>query len=99
MSAAAPKVKLSVTLSQDLVGRIDRLAAGQRATRSAIVERWLRRAERLETAREIERSTIEYYEALDAGARADDEALARASSQGARQLRVDEGGATRSRRR
>ena len=97
--SAAPKVKLSITLSKDLVGRIDRFAAGRGATRSAVVERWLLRAERLETARAIEQATIDYYENLDQQARGDDEALAQASSQAARRIRVDQEGATRSRRR
>ena len=96
---AVPKVKLSITLSRDLVGRIDRLAAGKGATRSAVVERWLRQAERLESQQDIERATIDYYQSLDQEARAEDEALARALSRGARRIRIDQGGATPSRKR
>ena len=94
-SVTAAKVKLSITLSRDLVGRIDRVAAGRGATRSAVVERWLRRAERLEAERELEQATVTYYEGLDAVARTDDEELGRGLSRAARRVRPDAGGRKR----
>lgn len=88
--------KVSVTLSEDLVSRIDR-HAGKRETRSGVMERWLRRAAFLATKEEIEEATIAYYESLTGEERAEDEALSRSLSRAARRLQVD--GPVRSRSR
>jgi metal-responsive CopG/Arc/MetJ family transcriptional regulator len=85
----ARKVKVSVTLSRDLVELIDLEAAGF-ANRSAVVERWLRRAARAKVARDVDRATEEYYESLTTAERAEDEALGRGLSRAARNVRYDD---------
>lgn len=52
------KVRISITLSDDLVARIDHLA-GDKDSRSALIERWLRRAVRLVDKRRTEREEVE----------------------------------------
>jgi mRNA-degrading endonuclease toxin of MazEF toxin-antitoxin module len=86
---AARKLKLSITLSEDLVARIDREAL-ETGNRSSVVERWLRRAERLEAATELERATIAYYQSLTRGERAEEEAISAASARAARRLQIDD---------
>jgi len=87
---AARKLKVSLTLSSGLLRLIDRDASRKRETRSGIVEQWLRRASRAAVETEIEDATIAYYTSLSATDRAEDEALARASSKASRRLAVDE---------
>jgi metal-responsive CopG/Arc/MetJ family transcriptional regulator len=88
MSAA--KVKISITLSRDLVERIDEEAARQPSlSRSGVIEMWLRRGARADASRALEDDTIRYYESLTANERAEDEAIARASSRAARRIRYD----------
>ena len=74
------KLKLSVTLSPDLVALIDRAAGDAPGGRSAVIERWLRQASRQEAHRALERATIDYYQSLSAAARADDEEWTRFAS-------------------
>ena len=88
----ARKLKVSITLSESLVRRIDRRAA-KGETRSGVIERWLLRASRLEVEREIEEATADYYEGLNAGETAEEESLARSLSRAARKLVIDEPGA------
>lgn len=94
---AARKVKVSVTLSRDLLELIDREALGKQ-NRSAVVELWLRRAARQRLVREIERATEEYYRELSDVERAEDEAIARSASRAARKLRIDDAPAPARRR-
>lgn len=78
------KVKVSVTLSRDLLDRIDREAEAA-GNRSSVIEAWLRRAAADATRREIDEATERYYERV-----ADDERLSRGLSRAARKLRVDD---------
>jgi metal-responsive CopG/Arc/MetJ family transcriptional regulator len=85
---AVPKLKLSVTISRDLVERIDREARAG-GGRSRVIERWLRQAARLHAERDLERTTVAYYQALTDEDRAEDEAIAQGSTRAARRLDVD----------
>lgn len=85
----ARKLKISVTLSADLVRRIDQ-KAGKAGTRSGVIERWLQRAARLEAEREVDEATAAYYESLTADDVAEEEALARSLSRASRKLEVDQ---------
>jgi metal-responsive CopG/Arc/MetJ family transcriptional regulator len=87
---AARKIKLSVTVDADVVERVDRAAREvPGATRSSIVEAWLRRGARAQAERELRDATIAYYEALTPAERAEDEQLSHALSRRARRLDVD----------
>jgi metal-responsive CopG/Arc/MetJ family transcriptional regulator len=85
----AVKLKLSVTLSEDLVSRLDRESRRRGTTRSATLEGWLRGAARQSAEREIEEATVRYYESLTEGERRDDEQLARGLSRAARRVKID----------
>jgi metal-responsive CopG/Arc/MetJ family transcriptional regulator len=91
---AARKVKVSVTLSKDLVELIDREATGA-ANRSAVVELWLRRAARTKMVRDIERATEDYYDSLSVAERTEEESLGRSLSRAARKIRYDDERPTR----
>ncbi len=84
------KVKLSITLSADLVRALDRQAsAGSGRTRSSVLESWLRSVERSHRARALDQAVAAYYDALDDEARDDDESLSTALTGAARRVRVD----------
>lgn len=84
------KVKVSITLSRDLVERIDAEACrGVGQTRSSVIELWLRRVARFEALRALEADTVREYESNARDDRREDEAIARASSRAAKRLRYD----------
>jgi metal-responsive CopG/Arc/MetJ family transcriptional regulator len=84
------KIKVSITLSRDLVERVDREASRRpELTRSSVIESWLRRAARSKANQALEADTISYYESLTTDERADDEAIASASSRAAKRLKYD----------
>jgi metal-responsive CopG/Arc/MetJ family transcriptional regulator len=93
-----PRVKISVSLPQDLVARIDRAARAEARSRSRVLEGWLRASARDRATRELEAATIAYYEGLTGEDRREEEAIASASSVAARRLRVDDVVSSRSRR-
>ncbi len=95
----APKMKVSLTISADLLALVDRDARRRSETRSGVVEQWLRRAASASVEREIADATTAYYEALRADERADDEALARGLSKAARRVAYDDAAPPRRRRR
>lgn len=88
-SMSAPRVKISVSLPRDLVGRIDRAARAEARSRSRVLERWLSASARERAARELEAATIAYYESLTAEDRREEDAIGTASSAAARRLRID----------
>jgi metal-responsive CopG/Arc/MetJ family transcriptional regulator len=92
------KLKVSLTLSADLLATVDRNARRDGDTRSAIVERWLRRVANANAAREIDDATAAYYLGMNAAGRAESDATAHALSRAARRVAYD-GVAARSRRR
>ena len=84
------KVKVSVTLSADLLERIDaEVEAGGGASRSSVIEHWLRRARHGAAATALREETVGYYESLDDADRVEDEAISRATSRKARRVRYD----------
>jgi metal-responsive CopG/Arc/MetJ family transcriptional regulator len=90
MTAAARKVKISISLDAELLGIVDRRAAEEETTRSALMERWLRQASHRNRLARLEEETAAYYEALSPEEREEDAAWASASSTAARKLRIDD---------
>jgi metal-responsive CopG/Arc/MetJ family transcriptional regulator len=93
------RVKISISLSRELVARIDRAARAEARPRSRVLEDWLRTTARQNAARDLEEATIAYYESLTAEDRRESAAMAAASSRAARRLPVDEVAAKARRRR
>lgn len=91
------KLKVSLTLSRDIIERVDR-DVGRGETRSSAIERWLRRAARHQAEREIEAATAAYYDALGEREKVDEEALSRALSRASRKVHFDERSVRRRRR-
>ncbi len=86
----AAKAKVSITLSEDLLARIDAEVEAQAGeSRSSVIERWLRRASHAAAASALRDETVRYYESRDASERAEDAAIARAMSKGARRVRYE----------
>lgn len=82
------KVKLSVSLSADLLERIDHAAARlPGSTRSSVIEAWLRSAARAAAEASLASEVIAYYEARTPAERAEDEGMARGLSAAARRVR------------
>ncbi len=96
---AAAKVKVSLTLSADLVALVDRDARLHNNTRSGVVEHWLRRAATAKTEQEINDATVVYYSALRGDERTEDESLSRSLSNAARRVSYDGSVPSRQRRK
>ena len=92
------KLKVSLTLSADVVALVDRDAKQHKGTRSAVVELWLRRAASAEIARSIEDATAAYYQSLRSDQREEEESLSKALSAAARRVSYDDSPAPRPRR-
>jgi metal-responsive CopG/Arc/MetJ family transcriptional regulator len=85
------RTKLSITLAPDLVEEIDRAVERHvAASRSAVIENWLRRVSRLNAEAQLREETIAYYESLSAADAADDAALSTAGAAAARRLDLDQ---------
>jgi hypothetical protein len=82
----AAKLKVSVTLSAELVALIDRDAQRRKDTRSGIVEQWLRRAANARVEQDVVDATAAYYRSLRGEDRGEDESLSRALSDAARHV-------------
>jgi predicted transcriptional regulator len=94
----AAKLKLSVTLSADVLALVDRDARRLGETRSGIIEQWLRQAAAGTVEREIEQATVAYYRSLRNDERKEDEAISKALTRAARRVSYDEGVTPRGRR-
>ncbi|HMJ50525.1 MAG TPA: ribbon-helix-helix protein, CopG family [Polyangiaceae bacterium] len=94
----AAKLKLSVTLSADVLALVDRDARRLGETRSGIIEQWLRRAAAGNVEREIEQATAAYYRSLRGDEQTEGEAISKALSRAARRVSYDEGVTPRRRR-
>jgi Arc/MetJ-type ribon-helix-helix transcriptional regulator len=91
MSSAA-KVKVSVTLSRDVLEAVDRAVdADKRASRSSVIDAWLRLATRGALEAKLRDEVIAYYDSLTSSEREEDDAIANASSLAAQRRRHDEG--------
>ena len=96
---AGRKLKISLSLDAALLGIIDRRAADENMTRSAIVERWLRGAARHADLQRLEEETAAYYQALTPAEKVEDADWAGVASRSARKLRIDDPAPARERRR
>ena len=85
----AHKLKVSLSIAEDVLVRVDRAAARGRNTRSGVVEDWLRFAADRSEAEEIKAATIAYYQGLPAAERSDEAALARALTRATRAVERD----------
>src|SRR5688572_4061722 len=83
------KLKVSLTLSADLVALIDRDANNRNDTRSGIVEEWLRRAASATAETAIEDATAAYYLGLRGAARSEADHLSHGLSKAARRVSYD----------
>jgi metal-responsive CopG/Arc/MetJ family transcriptional regulator len=95
----APKLKVSLTLSADVVALVDRHARRRKNTRSGVVEQWLRRAAATSAEQQIEEATAAYYRSLRGDERAEEDAMSRALSAAARRVAYDKSEPRRQRRR
>ena len=92
------KMKISISLDADVLDAVDRRAAEEKTTRSAIMEQWLRNASRQANLQRLEDETAAYYDALTPRERADDAEWAAFASRSARKLVIDEPAEHRPRR-
>lgn len=83
------KLKVSLTLSQDLVVLIDRNARRTGSTRSGVVEDWLRSSASRAAESTIENATAAYYASLRGEAKTDDDAISKAMSRSAMKIVYD----------
>jgi metal-responsive CopG/Arc/MetJ family transcriptional regulator len=94
----ARKTKISISLDSDVLDAIDRRAAKERSTRSAVVEQWLRGAARQAELQRLEEETAAYYDSLTPAEKAEDAEWAAFASRAARNLIIDEPEPRRKRR-
>ena len=86
----ARKLKISISLDADVLDAVDRRAAKEKTTRSAIMEQWLRDASRQADLQRLEEETAAYYDALTPREQADDAEWADFASRSSRKLVIDE---------
>lgn len=86
----AAKLKVSLTLSADVLALVDRDAERRNDTRSGVVEQWLRRAANASVEQEIAEATAAYYGSLRSEERIEDASLSRALSDAARRVSYDD---------
>jgi metal-responsive CopG/Arc/MetJ family transcriptional regulator len=84
------KTKISISLDTDVLEAIDRRAAKERTTRSAIIEQSLRGASRQADLQRLEEETAAYYDAMTPAEKAEDAEWAEFASRSARKLTIDE---------
>jgi metal-responsive CopG/Arc/MetJ family transcriptional regulator len=87
---AAAKLKVSLSLSADVLALVDRTAQRGKDTRSGVIERWLRRAATAAAEQEVAEATAAYYRSLRNDDRDDEEALSRSLSDAARRVSYDD---------
>jgi metal-responsive CopG/Arc/MetJ family transcriptional regulator len=87
---ATAKLKVSLTLSADLLALVDRDARRGNGTRSGVIEQWLRRAASSNLEHEIDQATAAYYRSLRGDDRTEDESLSRSLSDAARRVTFDD---------
>jgi metal-responsive CopG/Arc/MetJ family transcriptional regulator len=88
---AARKLKISISLDATLLDAVDRRAAAEKTTRSAVMERWLRSASRQADLQRLEEETAAYYDSLTPTENAEDAEWAALASRSARKLVIDDG--------
>src|SRR5688572_24230619 len=87
---AVRKLKISVSLDADLVEAVDRQAADEGSTRSAVMERMLRQASHKARATRLAEETAAYYDALTPAERQEDADWATMASRASQALSIDE---------
>jgi hypothetical protein len=95
----AAKLKVSLSLSADVLALVDRTARRGNDTRSGVIEQWLRRAATAAAEQELTEATAAYYRSLRGDERDDDEALSRGLSEAARRVSYDDAPTAPRRRR
>lgn len=84
LPARAPKTKITVTVSPDLIHQLDRLLkAPEAASRSRLIEEALRLWLRDQDRKTLDRQTEAYYRALSAAERKEDRQWARLAARSA----------------
>ena len=83
------KTKISISLDADVLEAVDRRAAREKTTRSAVMEQWLRGAARQAELQRLEEETAAYYDSLTPAERREDAALGAALSRAAQELDID----------
>jgi metal-responsive CopG/Arc/MetJ family transcriptional regulator len=86
----ARKLKISISLDATLLDAVDRRAAAQKTTRSAIMEQWIRSASRQADLQRLEEETAAYYDSLTPMEKAEDAEWAAFASRSARKLVIDD---------
>jgi metal-responsive CopG/Arc/MetJ family transcriptional regulator len=87
VTTRSPKAKVTVTLSLDLVRRLDELLeAPEAASRSQLIEEALRRWLHDQAKEELERQTEEYYHSLSAAERKEDHQWSKVATHSAKHL-------------
>jgi hypothetical protein len=94
----ASKLKVSLTLSTEVVALVDSDARRRKETRSGVVEQWLRRAASANAEKEIDEATAAYYRSLRGEDLAEEENMSKALSGAARRVSYDEKEVLRRRR-
>jgi hypothetical protein len=87
---SAPKLKVNLTLSADVVALVDRDAQRRKDTRSGIVEQWLRRAATAGVEQEIEDVTAAYYRSLSSEEDAEEEVGSKSPASSTRRIAYDQ---------
>ena len=76
------KAKLSVTIEREVLEAVDREVQRSRdATRSAVIERWLRLGARASAEQQLHLETVAYYESLSRAERLEDKEWAHFSTE------------------
>jgi hypothetical protein len=89
-----------VSLPTDLIAAVDRRARTlPNATRSGVMEKWLRRGARLQAEADLQDEVLDYYASLSAEEQSEDQALAHALSRSARRLEFDDKARSSARKR
>lgn len=91
-------MKISVSLDAAVVDAVDRRAAKEGTTRSAVMEQWLKRASGQAALARLEEETAAYYDALGPAEKHDDRAWAKVASRAAGTLVIDAGTGSTTRR-
>jgi len=87
ITARSPKIKVTVTLSHDLVRQLDELLETPEAgSRSQLVEEALRRWLDDQVKEELERQTEEYYHSLSEAERKEDRIWSKIAGRSAKRL-------------
>jgi hypothetical protein len=94
----ARKVKISVSLDAAVVDAVDRRAAREGTTRSAVMEQWLKRASGQAALTRLAEETAAYYDALSPTEIDDDRSWAKVASRAAGKLVIDAGPTSTTRR-